>query len=344
VKARMLSASLVSLVALVAAGCGGASDTKNASASGGGSGGTKLALVAYSTPQVVYDQVIPAFRNTAAGKGTSFSESFGASGDQSRAVESGQPADIVAFSLATDVTRLVKAGIVADTWASAPHKGMVSDSVVALVVRKGNPKHIKTWADLLKPGVQVLTPNPFTSGSARWNLMAAYGAQLKEGKTAAQALAYIQELITKHVVVQDKSGRDALNTFTSGKGDVLLSYENEAITAQQKGKSVDYVIPADTILIENPIAVTKSSKHPTEAQAFVDYALSPAGQQVFADHGYRPVDKSVFAKNAKTFPIPKRLFTIDDLGGWDKVATDFFDPANGSFAKIEAAAGVSTAK
>jgi sulfate/thiosulfate-binding protein len=341
----MLSASLVALVALVAAGCGGASDTKNASAdSGGGSGGTKLSLVAYSTPQVVYDELIPGFHKTAAGKGTSFSESFGASGDQSRAVESGQPADIVAYSLATDVTRLVKAGIVADTWTSGPHKGMVSDSVVALAVRKGNPKNIKTWADLLKPGVQVLTPNPFTSGGARWNLMAAYGAQLKEGKSAAQAQAYIKELITKHVVVQDKSARDALNTFTSGKGDVLISYENEAITAQQKGKNIDYVIPDSTILIENPIAVTKSSKDPTEAQAFVDYALSPAGQQVFADHGYRPVDKAVFAKNAKAFPTPKRLFTIDDLGGWDRVATDFFDPDKGSFAKIEAAAGVSTAK
>jgi sulfate/thiosulfate transport system substrate-binding protein len=345
VKARMLSASLVSLVALVAAGCGGASDTKDASAdSGGGSGGKKLALVAYSTPQVVYDKLIPGFRKTAAGEGTSFSESFGASGDQSRAVESGQPADIVAYSLATDVTRLVKAGIVADNWASGPHEGMVSDSVVALAVRKGNPKGIHTWADLLKPGVEVLTPNPFTSGGARWNLMAAYGAQLKEGKSAAQAQAYVKELITKHVVVQDKSARDALNTFTSGKGDVLISYENEAITAQQKGKNIDYVIPDSTILIENPIAVTKTSKNPTEAQAFVDYALSPVGQQVFADEGYRPVDKAVFAKNAKKFPTPKGLFTIDDLGGWDKVATDFFDPANGSFAKIEAAAGVSTAK
>lgn len=344
-KARTLLASLMSLSALVAAGCGGASDSTNATAAGGsGGGGAKLALVAYSTPQVVYDQLIPAFRKTAGGKDTSFSESFGASGDQSRAVESGQPADVVAFSLATDVTRLVKGGIVAPGWASGPHRGMVSDSVVVLVVRKGNPKHITTWADLLRPGVQVLTPNPFTSGSARWNLMAAYGAQLKEGKSPAQALAYVRELITKHVVVQDKSGRDALNTFTSGKGDVLLSYENEAITAQQKGKTVDYVTPADTILIENPIAVTKSSKHPAQARAFVDYALSPAGQQVFADHGYRPVDKAVFARNARTFPTPKGLFTIDDLGGWDKVATDFFDPDKGSFAKIEADAGISTAK
>jgi sulfate/thiosulfate transport system substrate-binding protein len=343
--ARILGAAAAALVALVAAGCGGAADTKDATAASvGGSGGKKLALVAYSTPQVVYDQLIPAFHKTAAGADTSFSESFGASGDQSRAVESGQPADIVAFSLATDVTRLVKDGIVAPDWAAGPTKGIVSDSVVTLVVRKGNPKHIRTWADLLKPGVQVLTPNPFTSGSARWNLMAAYGAQLKEGRSQAQALAYIKELITKHVAVQDKSGRDALNTFTSGKGDVLISYENEAITAQQKGKAVDYVTPRDTILIENPIAVTKSSKNAAQAKAFVDYALSPAGQQVFADHGYRPVDKAVFKQNASKFPIPKQLFTIEELGGWDKVATEFFDPQKGLFAKIESDAGVSTAK
>jgi sulfate transport system substrate-binding protein len=175
-------------------------------------------------------------------------------------------------------------------------------------------------------------------------MLAAIGANGDGGKDMAKGLAYLKDLIDNHVETQDASGRDALQDFTSGNGDVLLSYENEAITAQQKGKKVDYVIPDDTILIENPIAVTKSSKHPTEAQAFVDYALSPAGQQVYADHGYRPVDKAVFAKNAKTFPIPKRLFTIDDLGGWDKVATDFFDPANGLFAKVEAAAGVSTAK
>jgi len=341
---RTLSVAVVAVAALVAAGCGGAADTKDATAATGGGGAKKLALVAYSTPQVVYDQLIPAFRKTAAGGDTSFSESFGASGDQSRAVESGQAADIVAFSLATDITRLVKDGIVASDWASGPTKGIVSDSVVTLVVRKGNPKHVETWDDLLKPGVQVLTPNPFTSGSARWNLMAAYGAQLEQGKSEAQALAYIKELITKHVAVQDKSGRDALNTFTSGKGDVLISYENEAITAQQKGKDVDYVTPGDTILIENPIAVTKSSKNPAQAKAFVDYALSPAGQQVFADHGYRPVDKAVFKRNASTFPTPKGLFTIDDLGGWDKVATEFFDPQIGSFARIEADAGVSTAK
>jgi sulfate/thiosulfate-binding protein len=342
VKARMLSAAVVALVALVAAGCGGASDTKDATAATGGGGGAKLSLVAYSTPQVVYDELAPKFAATADGKGTSFNSSYGASGDQSRAVESGLPADVVAFSLAPDITRLVKDKLVAPDWTSEPHKGIVTDSVTTFLVRKGNPKHIKTWADLLKPGVQVLTPNPFTSGGARWNIMAAYGAQLKQGKTPTEALAYLKELFTKHVPVQDKSARDALQTFTGGKGDVLLSYENEAITAQQKGEKVDYVTPDQTILIENPVAVT--TKADPEAKKFLDYLWTPAAQTVFAKHGYRPVVLSVASQFTSQFPQPKTLFTIDDLGGWDKVMTEFFDPQKGSVAKIEDAAGVSTAK
>jgi len=342
VKARMLSAAVVALVALVAAGCGGAADTKDATAATGGGGGAKLSLVAYSTPQVVYDELAPKFAATADGKGTSFTSSYGASGDQSRAVESGLPADVVAFSLAPDITRLVKDKLVAPDWTSEPHKGIVTDSVTTFLVRKGNPKHIKTWADLLKPGVQVLTPNPFTSGGARWNIMAAYGAQLKQGKTPTEALAYLKELFTKHVPVQDKSARDALQTFTGGKGDVLLSYENEAITAQQKGEKVDYVTPDQTILIENPVAVT--TKADPEAKKFLDYLWTPAAQTVFAKHGYRPVVPSVASQFTSQFPQPKTLFTIDDLGGWDKVMTEFFDPQKGSVAKIEDAAGVSTAK
>jgi len=336
----MLSAAAVALVALVAAGCGGASDTKDGSSSSGG--GEKLSLVAYSTPQVVYDELQPKFAATGAGEGTSFSSSYGASGDQSRAVESGLPADVVAFSLAPDITRLVKANLVSSDWTSEPHKGMVTDSVTTFVVRKGNPKNIHTWADLLKPGVQVLTPNPFTSGGARWNIMAAYGAQLKQGKTPDQALAYLKELFTKHVPVQDKSARDALQTFTGGKGDVLLSYENEAITAQQKGEKVDYVTPDQTILIENPVAVTTKAK--PEAKKFLDFLWTPEAQTIFAKHGYRPVDAAVARKFKSRFPTPSGLFTIDDLGGWSKVNDEMFDPEKGSIAKIEAEAGVSTAK
>jgi sulfate/thiosulfate transport system substrate-binding protein len=334
----------IPLLALAAAACGGASDTQGGASTSGGSssGSTKLALVAYSTPQVVYDDVIPAFQKTTAGKGVGFTQSYGASGDQSRAVENGQKADIVAFSLAPDVDRLVKDGLVADNWADTPTKGMVSDSVVVLMVRKGNPKGIHGWADLLKPGVQVLTPNPFTSGSAKWNIMAAYGAQLKQGKTPQQALSYLSQLITGHVKVQDKSGREAVQDFLGGNGDVVISYENEAITAQQKGSDVDYVIPDQTILIQNPAAVT--AKAPSQAKAFLDYLTTKPAQEAFAKHGYRPVLKDVFAEHAKTFPQPKQLFTIDDLGGWTKVNDEFFDPDKGSVAKIEGDAGVSTDK
>jgi sulfate transport system substrate-binding protein len=219
---------------------------------------------------------------------------------------------------------------------------MVSDSVVVLMVRKGDPKGIHTWADLLKPGVQVLTPNPFTSGSAKWNIMAAYGAQLKQGKTPAQALAYLHDLLVNHVKVQDKSGREAVQDFLGGNGDVVISYENEAITAQQKGSKVDYVIPDQTIFIQNPAAVT--SKAPAAAKAFLDYVTTKPAQEVFAKHGYRPVLQDVLQEHAKEFPKPKQLFTIDDLGGWTKVNDEFFDPDKGSVAKIEGDAGVSTDK
>jgi sulfate/thiosulfate transport system substrate-binding protein len=350
VKARSLVslAALVAVAALALAACGGASDSagggSSSSSSSGGGAKTKLSLVAYSTPQVVYDQVIPAFEKTAAGNGVTFSQSYGASGDQSRAVESGLNADVVTFSLAPDMDRLVKDGLVAKSWTNTPTQGLVSKSVVSFIVRKGNPKNIHTWDDLLKPGVKVLTPNPFSSGAAKWNILAAYGAKSGGGENPAAGLAYLRQLITKHVSVQDKSGREALNNFVSGTGDVLISYENEAITAQKKGQKVDYVIPDQTISIENPIAVVAKSQHQQQAQAFVKYALSPAGQQVFADWGYRPVDQSVFDKNKAKFPTPKGLFTIADLGGWSKINDEFFDPDKGSVAKIEQAAGVSTAK
>jgi sulfate/thiosulfate transport system substrate-binding protein len=347
VKARSL-ALLAALVtaALVAAGCGGADDTAGGGSTGGSDGGSKarLSLVAYSTPQVVYDEVIPQFTKTDAGRGVTFRESFGASGDQSRAVESGLAADVVTFSLEPDMTRLVKAGLVDETWAQNATKGLVSRSVVSFIVRKGNPKNIRTWDDLLKPGVKVLTPNPFTSGAAKWNLLAGYGAKSGGGENPDAGLAYLRDLITEHVAVQDKSGREALQNFASGTGDVLLSYENEAITAQRKGQKVDYVVPDQTILIENPIAVVKSSKNAAQAKAFVDYALSAPAQQRFAEWGYRPVDDAVLQRNASRFPTPKGLFTIRDLGGWSKVNDEFFDPEKGSVAKIEEAAGVSTAK
>jgi sulfate/thiosulfate transport system substrate-binding protein len=302
--------------------------------------GTTLSLVAYSTPREAYAKLIPMFQATPQGKDVSFTQSYGASGDQARAVQAGLKADIVALSLAPDVDTLVKAGLVDPKWNRQSYRGIVTDSLVVFAVRDGNPKHIRSWDDLLKPGVEVITPNPFTSGGARWNVMAAYGAWRKLGKTKVQAQQKLLQLF-QHVAVQDKSARDALNTFLSGKGDVLLTYENEAIGAELAGQKVQYVIPRSTILIENPIAVLKNSPNKAIANAFIRFLKTPAAQQVFADRGYRPIVKSVLAKNRRKFPIRPGQFTIDQLGlgGWDKVQKDFFDPSRGVMATIERKVG-----
>jgi sulfate/thiosulfate transport system substrate-binding protein len=309
----------------------------------GSSGASKeLTLVAYSTPQGAYASLIPAFEATSEGRGIKFNQSFGPSGDQSRAVVAGLKADVVNFSLEPDVTRLVKAGLVSSTWNQNATHGFVTNSVAVIIVRKGNPKHIASWSDLVKPGVQVLTPNPFTSGSARWNIMAAYGAQIKEGKTPAEAQAYLTALF-HNVVSQDSSARNALQTFLAGRGDALIDYEDEAIGDQKKGSPIEYVIPKYTILIQNPIAIVNGG-NTAGAQKFVNYLLSPAGQKIWAEKGYRPVIEGVATPGE--FPTPAGLFTIDSLGGWKKVGKEFFETegTTGVVTKIEQSLGVSTAK
>jgi sulfate/thiosulfate transport system substrate-binding protein len=317
-------------IAVVALGA-----TLGLAACGGGSG-SSLNLVAYSTPQQVYeDKLEPAFKDTSDGKDVDFSNSFGASGDQSRAVESGQPADVVEFSLEPDITRLVDAGIVDANWNQGQYKGIVTNSVVTLMVRPGNPKNIQSFEDLTRDDVEVIDPNPATSGGARWNIMAIYGSQIAAGKSPAEAQDFVKQVIA-NTSVQDDSARDSLNTFSSGKGDVLVGYENEAIQAKQSGIDLEFVTPDDTILIENPIAVTKDA--PSEAQKFLDYLYTDPAQQEFADAGYRPVVKSVADKNASKFPVPAGLFTIDKFGGWSKVADPFFGD-DGWVVKTEADLG-----
>ena len=327
---KTLAALLLPALAVAAAGCGGSSDTAGAAS-------TKISLVAYSTPKEAYEGVIPAFEQTPQGKGVTFAQSYGASGDQARAVIAGLPADVTALSLEPDISKLVKEHLVAPTWNATPTKGIVTHSVVVIGVRPGNPKHITGWDDLIKPGVEVLTPNPFTSGGARWNVMAAYGAQIEQGRTEAQAIDYLSKLF-KNVVVQDKAARDSLQSFTSGKGDAIISYENEAITARQKGEKLDYVIPDQTILIENPIAVT--AKAGAKARAFVDFATSAPAQKIFAAKGYRSVIPALVDK-AK-YPDPPQLFQITKFGGWDAVMKKFFDPQSSVMQRIEAGLGVST--
>jgi len=332
---RRTGRSTLSLIALGAVtfgllACGSSTDSK------------EVTLVAYSTPQGAYADLIPAFTATSEGKGIKFNQSYGPSGDQSRAVAAGLKADVVNFSLEPDVTRLVKAGLVSSDWNQNATHGFVTNSVAVIIVRKGNPKHITGWSDLVKPGVGVVTPNPFTSGSARWNIMAAYGAQIKEGKTPAEAEAYLKQLF-HNVVSQDSSARNALQTFLAGRGDALIDYEDEAISDQKKGSPIEYVIPKHTILIQNPIAIVNNG-NTAEAQKFVNYLLSPAGQKIWAENGYRPVIEGV-AKPGE-FPTPAGLFTIDDLGGWSKVDKEFFETEGtaGIVTKIEESLGVSTSK
>jgi sulfate transport system substrate-binding protein len=203
--------------------------------------------------------------------------------------------------------------------------------VVVFVVRDGNPKHLKTWSDLVKPGVQVVTPNPFTSGGARWNIMAAYGGALRAGKTPKQAQAYLAQL-WKHVVAAPSSAREGLQTFLAGRGDVFLAYENEAIFAQKHNQPVQFVTPKATILIENPIAVTSNSQHKQQAQAFVNFLRTKTAQRIFAENGYRPIIKGV--TQGLNFPVRPQLFTIKYVGGWAKVQKQFFDPNTGVMAKI----------
>src|SRR5829696_8026369 len=330
-RTRLKGLAAVGAVALltVLAACGGG-------AAGGGDA-VKLSLVAYSTPQAAYEAIIKAFQETPEGRNVEFSKSFGGSGDQSRAVEAGLQADVVAFSLEPDVTRLVKAGLVEESWKSGPTEGMVTDSVVVIGTRKGNPKGLQDWDDLTQPGVEVITPNPFTSGGARWNVLAGYGATSQVDKDKAAGVAYLNSLF-KNVPVQDDSARKSLQTFSGGKGDAILAYENEAIFAQQQGQKLDYTVPAATILIENPVAVVKDSKHPAEAEAFLKFLYSEQGQKIFVENGYRPAVENI---QGADFPTPANLFTIDDLGGWTTVNKEFFDPAQGIMADVERRIGVS---
>lgn len=333
-----LSIGLVAITGLVASAtltAGAATAAPSAAQDG-----AKLSLVGYSVAREEYTEIVPAFQKTAAGKDVSFSQSYGASGDQARAIANGLPADLVHLSIEPDVKTLVDAGLVDPNWKKQlPNNAIPTTSVVVFVLRDGNPKKIKEWKDLARPGVGIVTPNTATSGAAKWNILGAYYSQIKAGKKPAQALDYLKQL-AKNVVSFDKSGRDALNTFLSGKGDVLLTYENEAIVAQQKRQPVFYVIPRITLRIDTPVAVLETSKSPEAANAFARYLFTPEAQRVSAKFGYRPVDKSVLATTK--FPPRPGLFAIDDrfVGGWSKVDPLFFGAGTGLFSRIVDSGGI----
>ncbi len=336
-KSRWLPAAAVAVTAALLTACGGGSSD----VVGGGSGGnanTTLTLVAYSVPQPGWEKIIPAFEATPEGKGIAVTTSYGASGDQSRGVVDGKPADLVNFSVEPDVTRLVKANKVAKDWNADATKGIPFTSVVTLVVRKGNPKHIHDWDDLLQPGLEVVTPSPLSSGSAKWNLLAPYAAKSNGGADAAAGLDFIDKLVSAHVKTRPASGKDATTVFLQGTGDVLISYENEAINTERQGNPVEHVTPPQTFKIENPVAVTTTTAHVAQANALKNFLYTPEGQKVWAEAGFRPVDPAVLADFGKDFPTPQKLWTIADLGGWSTVDPALFDKDNGSITKIYKAA------
>ena len=304
--------------------------------------GTSISLIAYSTPKPVMAKIIQAWQKTPDGSGVSFTQSYGPSTTQAKAVAAGLPADLVFLSTGDDVNLLVDAGLVNSSWNRQSYDGIAANTVVVFAVRDGNPKHIKGWADLVKPGVQVVTPNPFSSGSAKWNILAAYGAERRLGKTDKQATAYVQKLFS-HVVSQDSSGANATNTFLSGKGDVLLTYESEAINANLQGKNIQYVIPRQTMLIQLPIAVLKGSKNADTVNKFIRYVKSQPAQELFVQYGFRPVNPTVAKEPAtlKKFPARPGLFKVDDkyIGGWRNADKVWFASSNGRMVKIEQAVG-----
>jgi sulfate/thiosulfate-binding protein len=328
------AASVVGAMAL--AGCGGSSGASS------GSGGT-INLVGFSILEQANKGVIADFNKTSEGKDVTFKQSYGASGDQSRAVIGGQKADIVHLSLEPDVQKLVDAKLVSSSWKNTPSKGILTQSVVVIVVRKGNPKGIKTWDDLIKPGVKIVTPNPASSGSAKWNILAAYGHVLANGGSAADAEAYLKKFF-KNVAALPGSGRDATTAFQGGTGDVLLSYENEAILARQSGADFDYIVPDQDLLIQNPGTVTTDASAP--AKKFLKYLTGKTAQTDYAKAGFRPLDSSIHVdvKGANDpsnpFPTPPKLLTIDkDFGGWSEANTKFFDEKSGIVTKIQQETG-----
>jgi sulfate/thiosulfate-binding protein len=314
-----------------------------AAGAGASSKSTTLNLVAYSTPKPVMTKIIQDFQQTPEGKDVSFNASYGASTAQAKAVEAGLPADIVLLNTGNDMIDLVNQGIINKNWDKQSYKGLAFHSVVVFGLRDGNPKHIKGWNDLIKPGVQVVSPNPFTAGIAKWNILAAYSAQRAVGRSEAQAQAYVKTLFD-HIVSQDSSGSNSTNTFLSGKGDVLLTFESEAINARLAGRDIQYVIPRQTMLIDIYTAVTNQSQNKDAANAFLRFLKSEPEQRVLAQNGYRPVNQKVLKEFTKQFPTrPGEIpVTAKVIGGWAAADKKWFDPNKSIMATIEKNLGVST--
>jgi sulfate/thiosulfate transport system substrate-binding protein len=338
---RRVSLILATLTLVVLASCGqpaapAAAPTIAPAAAPAGDGPVTLILGAYTTPREAYAKLIPIFKEQwkqQTGQDVEFQESYQGSGAQSRAIVEGFEADIAALSLEADIDRITKAGLITSDWKASTYKGMVSNSVVSFAVRKGNPLGIKDWADLAKPGVEVLTPNPQTSGGAQWNILALYGAA-KRGFVAgvpkdddAAAIEFLKAVL-KNVTVMDKSARESIVNFEQGIGDVAITYENEVLVGQQNGQEYELVIPRSTILIENPIALIDvyADKHGSRAvaEAFITFLLTPEAQTIFADYGLRSPDPEVADATADRYPPVEDLWTIAYFEGWGNATPAYF--------------------
>lgn len=346
---RKLLALAATAALLAVPACGGDDDAAsgnspatNGAADGAASGGTEdnvINIVGFAVPEAANVAIAEAWAKTPEGAGVRFESSYGASGDQSRAVVDGLPADYVHFSVTSDVTRLVDNGLVAETWDDGPNHGVVSSSIVVFAVREGNPLNIQSWDDLLQDGVEIVTPNPASSGAARWNALAAWGQVIRNGGTEADAEAYVTELF-EHVVALPNSGRDATQAFLSGTGNVLLAYENEAILARQNGEQFEYVIPETTMLIENPGAVLIDAN--PKAHDWLEFVLSPTGQAEFAKKGFRPIIDGVEYGEidgandpANPYPpVPNLITVAEDFVSWGDLSKKFFDEENGIITRI----------
>lgn len=337
---RMKLVALLGAAALTASACGGSGDT--ASAAGGDCKMAEtpvLTFAAYSTPREVYGKIISAFqtkwKEEHDDQNVIFQESYGGSTTQAQNVVSGFEADIVALSLAPDVDTIADAGLITHDWTEAPDDGMVSSSIVVFDVRPGNPENIEDFDDLAKPGMEVLTPDPASSGGARWNILGAYGAAMrgyagndKEDEAGAQELL---KGVFSNVIVLDKTARDSIKNFEAGNGDVAITYENEVLTAQEAGLEDEMVIPPSTILIENPVALVDENvdKHCVRevAEAFVEYLHTPEAKELYTSVGFlRSTDPAEAQKGGEGFPKVEDLFTVDDFGGWDELNEKLFSP------------------
>ncbi|MGG6296876.1 sulfate ABC transporter substrate-binding protein [Leptolyngbya sp. AN02str] len=326
------------------------SPSSSDSASGGADtnrGPVELTLVSYAVTEAAYSQIIPKFVEkwkAETGQDVTFNQSYGGSGSQTRAVIDGLEADVVALALALDTQKIEEAGLIQPGWETeAPNNSIVHSSVAVLVTREDNPKGIQGWADLAKEDVQVVTANPKTSGGARWNFLALYGAISQTGGNDAQAIAFT-ESVFKNVPVLPRDAREATDVFfKQGQGDVLINYENEAILANQRGENLPFIVPTDVnISIDNPVAVVDAivDRRGTRevAEAFVEFLFTPEAQEEFAKAGFRPSDPTVAEKYASQYPTVENLFTVADLGGWDSVQAKFFDDG-AEFDKIQAKVG-----